>query len=236
MAANTIGMTPNVTQSFGANVSESKKQPSFSSFLEGQFKIGGLFGDFATALKLTNFWTESLTGSVTESSRKMTEAGGILKSYIGTLEFPSKVGQVKKHLDGLSRGTAESVMEFANSIFAAGKSVFDGAELGAKFNFFSKEFVAKLSPLSPMGGFSFAATELTLRTIPEFLNSETVNEKISSVMKVAKQVALLVVGALGLVASFFKAVAAPVVIPTLLTAFVTLQISGRFFDALIKNA
>ncbi len=214
----------------------------FSTFLQGQFKVGGLFGDFANALKLMNFWTESITGSVTESSRKMTEAGSVLKNYIGALEFPSKVASIQKNFAGLNKGTVESVAEFANSIFCAGKSFLDGVELaGSRFGMLSKETVKFFSPLSPIGTFSFAATELTFKNIPELKNNweGDRNQLTSTLMKVAKNISLFVVGSLALVAAFFRPICQPWVIPALLTVYITNSIAARFFDGLIlpaKNA
>ena len=119
------------------------------------FKSEGLVGDGANALKLANFWSEVASGTVSETSKKMTECGSVIKNYLSFLELPSKVSAMVESFDGLQRGTAESVAVFVTAVLATGKACFEGIELaGTRFGLLEKNVVAFFQPLSSSSALS----------------------------------------------------------------------------------
>ncbi len=230
------------TQFVPLNSLEKSGDKKVLTFLQSQFKAGGLLGDFAGGLKLANFWTETICGAATESSKKMTEAGGLIKNYLGILDLPGRVSAIGTSFEGLKRGTVEGVAEFTNSVLGAGKSVVDGVELaGKRFGLLSKDTVRVLSPLnhfSPAAAFSFGATQATFKNIPAIRENWGVraDHVSSNLIKLAKHVAVASVGALALIASFFKPICAIWVIPSLLTALFVFSVADRFFEGLILSA
>jgi len=209
------------------------------SFLSGQFKTGGLFGDGVNALKLMNFWTESLTGARTVYSAKMTEAGQSMKRYMGALSFPDKVLNLGDCYKGLSKGTAQSVAEFGESITGLGKSVLDGVELANKsFGLLSEKTIQVLKPLDhfgPASALAIGAKEATFKNVPAIRENWGVSTgKVSlNMMKLAKNVALVGVGVLSMVAAFFRPIMGLWAIPTLLTISLVSSVSARFFEGLV---
>jgi len=208
-------------------------------FFQGQFKAAGLFTDGANALKLMNFWTESLTGSTTEASQKMTASGYAIKRYAGALDLPGKIVALGDCYKGLKQGTVRSVAEFGESITGLGKSILDGVELANKnFGLLSKETVQALKPLNhfgPASALAVGAKEATFKNIPAIRENWGVRngDVCLDMIKLAKHVALIGVGTLGMIAAFFKPIVALWVIPTLLTISLVSSISARFFDGLI---
>ena len=211
------------------------KRPSFSQFVQAQGKTLGLFKDMAKCFKLVNFWTQCLTGSITESSQKMTLAGRIIGNYSGIWELPRRIDEIKISFQNLKTDEAKSIAGFASAVFGTGKSFFDGIDLvGSKFGLLSSKVVNFFSPLNPMGTLAYATHELIFKNIPSIQKNWTEDSKQvhSSLLKLIKHVALTAIGFLTLIAAFFKPICSLWMISTLSTISVVSSISGHFFDAL----
>lgn len=208
------------------------------SVTETQCKTGGLVGDVASGFKLANFWSELMFGAVSKTSQNITNCGSIIKNYTGFLELPSKVHAVKDSFSALQKGTAESVAVFVSDVLGVGKSVYEGIELaGTRFGLLEKNVVAFFQPVSSLATVSFGAKEVVFKDAPSVQEnwSKSPVEANSSLIKLVKNISYAVVGALSLVATFFKAVFHSWLIPSLLTVALAASVSGRFFDAIMLS-
>lgn len=215
---------------------EQKDQKDNRPFVSKQLLMGGLSGDIAKALKLSNFWSQNLFGRVTNTSHKMTEAGGTIKNYMGLVEIPDKICTIGEKWEGLKKGTTESIVRFADSVFATGKSLDDTVQLiGGRFGLLSKENAQSLNNLSSVGALSFGVTQTVYENIPTLQKNwgERPNHVASAMIKLAKHVSIAIVGALSLTAAFFIAIPkVGVIISSLITVHVVSSITSRFFDEL----
>ncbi len=217
------------------NPAEKPQDRRVLRFLQDQCKAPGLLTDGANALKLTNFWTETLSGSTTEASKKMTTGGYTIKRYTGVLDLPGKIINLGDCCRGLKQRTVRSVVEFGESITGLGKSVLDGVDLANKnFGLLSKKTVEVLKPLDhfgPASAFALGAKEATFKNIPAIRENWGVRngDAYLNMIKLTKHVALIGVGVLGMIAAIFKPIAALWVIPTLLTISVVSSVSARSY-------
>jgi hypothetical protein len=217
-------------------VSERKKTKDHLAFFNKEFAVGaGLFSDLCNSWRLSNAWTEAAIGHTTEVSRKMTDAGGLIKNLTTALEGPRNFGATVQDWSKMRKsGTVGSVMNFFASFLIAGKSFYEGMELlAARFSILPISVLKDIKPLSPAGTFSYATREVITKQLPDLRENWGTKESCSTLLRMGKCVALAAVGALSLIAIFFQPICANWIYPVLLTFSLTCSVSYKFFDHLM---
>lgn len=219
-----------------SQANEEKKTKNHLAFFNKEFAVGaGLFSDFGNGLKLANAGAEFFKGHVTESSQKMTNAGGLIKNVTTALEGPRNFDATVKDLSKMVKtGTLGSVANFFASFLVTAKSFYEGMELLAlRFSLLPVTVLDGIKPFSPAGTFAYASREVVTKQIPALRANWGTKEACSNMLRIGKCVALAVVGALSLIAMFFRPICASWAFPVLLTFSLTCSVSYKFFDHLM---
>ncbi len=240
MIANTTSLNLGATPSFQVNSPEKKCSENHShlKFFNKEFAVGaGLFSDLSNSFRLANAWAEWAVGHTTESSRKITEAGGVVKNLTGALEGPRNFSATVEDWSKMRKtGTLGSVMNFFASFFVAAKSFYEGMELVAlRFSLLPVKVLEGIKPLSPAGTLCYASRELVEKQIPALQSNWGTKEATSNMLRIGKCVALVVVGFFSLLAIVYKPVLAASAYPVLLTLSLTCSVSYKFFDHLVLS-
>lgn len=240
MISNSSSLNLSPTPSFQVNSQDKKRSDNHPhlNFFNKEFAVGaGLFSDLANTFRLANAWAEWGVGHTTESSRKITDAGGVVKNLTGALEGPRNFNAAVEDWSKMRRtGTLASVMNFFASFCITAKSFYEGMELAAlRFSLLPVKVLDGIKAFSPAGTLCYASRELIDKQIPALQSNWGTKEATSTMLRITKCVALVAVGFFSLLAIIYKPVLASGVYPVLLTLSLTCSVSHKFFDHLVLS-